>query len=132
MPWAKVGVSKNAGWLSRVRIGRALQATTLPGDAGCPADSPMNVLLIGSGGREHAIAESLLRSPRLGSLDVAPGNAGTHAHNVALDVSDERAVVEWCHSRAVDLAVIGPELPLVNGLADELRGAGIACFGPTP
>ena len=74
----------------------------------------MNVLLIGSGGREHALAQVLLASQGLTSLAVAPGNAGTEAHNVVLDVNDNAAVVQYCTSNAIDLVVVGPEqLPSV-------------------
>ncbi len=91
----------------------------------------MRVLLIGSGGREHAIARSLLRSSQLDSLFVAPGNAGTAAFNVDLAVDDHDAVVAWCADNSIDLVVVGPEVPLVNGIADRLRDAGVACFGPS-
>ena len=91
----------------------------------------MRVLLIGSGGREHAIARSLARSPKLDSLFVAPGNAGTAAHNVELAVDDHDAVIAFCGDEAIDLVVVGPEVPLVDGIADRLRDAGIACFGPS-
>jgi phosphoribosylamine--glycine ligase len=91
----------------------------------------MRVLLIGSGGREHAIARSLLRSSQLDSLFVAPGNAGTAAFNVELDVDDHDAVVAWSADNSIDLVVVGPEVPLVNGIADRLRDAGVACFGPS-
>ena len=94
----------------------------------------MHILLIGSGGREHAIAWKLARSPRLTRLSVAPGNPGTAGEpltqNVALDVSDLQAVVAFTRDAAVDLAVIGPEAPLVAGLADALRAAGIPTVGP--
>jgi phosphoribosylamine---glycine ligase len=90
----------------------------------------MNVLLVGGGAREHALAETLLRSPRLTELHVAPGNAGTHDHNVDLDIADMGAVVRWCLAYDVELVVVGPEGPLVDGLADELASAGVACFGP--
>ncbi|MCL4139100.1 UNVERIFIED_CONTAM: hypothetical protein GTU68_005491 [Idotea baltica] len=91
----------------------------------------MNVLLIGSGGREHAIAKAIAQSPRLASLAVAPGNAGTAESNVALDIDDANAVVAYCRSESIDLVIVGPEAPLVNGLADALAAADIACFGPT-
>jgi phosphoribosylamine--glycine ligase len=92
----------------------------------------LNLLLIGSGGREHALAWALAASPRLGRLYCAPGNAGIaeHADCVGLDVRDHAAVVRFCRERAVGLVVIGPEAPLVAGLADDLRAAGIAAFGP--
>lgn len=91
----------------------------------------MRVLLIGSGGREHAIAETFIASPTLSELFVAPGNAGTAAHNVVLDTSDNQAVVEWATEQRIDLVVVGPEVPLVAGLADAVTAAGIACFGPS-
>lgn len=91
----------------------------------------MRVLLIGSGGREHAIARSLLRSSQLEALFVAPGNAGTAAFNVELAVDDHDAVVAWCGDNSIDLVVVGPEVPLVDGIADRLRDAGLACFGPS-
>lgn len=91
----------------------------------------MRVLLIGSGGREHAMAQAILQSPKLTSLAVAPGNAGTEVHNVDLDSNDHAAVVQWCHEHRIDLVVVGPEAPLVDGLADAVVDAGVACFGPS-
>jgi len=93
----------------------------------------MNVLLIGSGGREHALAWKLAQSPGLGTLYAAPGNPGIarHARLVALDPADEGAVVAFCRDHTIGLVVIGPEAPLVAGLADALAAAGIAAFGPT-
>ncbi|MEZ0498192.1 phosphoribosylamine--glycine ligase [Sphingomonas sp. IW22] len=93
----------------------------------------MNVLLIGSGGREHALAWKLAQSPRLDTLFAAPGNPGiaNHAELVPLKVEDHGAVVDFCRARAVELVVVGPEAPLVAGLADDLRAAGIAVFGPS-
>jgi phosphoribosylamine--glycine ligase len=93
----------------------------------------MNVLLIGSGGREHALAWALAKSPRLERLFVAPGNPGTAAcgENVVLDVADHRAVIDFCRLRGVGLVVVGPEAPLVAGLVDDLDAAGIRCFGPS-
>ncbi len=93
----------------------------------------MNILVLGSGGREHAIAWSLAQSPRCDALFVAPGNGGTAtlAENVAgLDIEDGSAVLRFAREHEVDLVVIGPEAPLVAGVADELRAAGIATFGP--
>jgi phosphoribosylamine--glycine ligase len=92
----------------------------------------MNVLLLGSGGREHALAWKLAQSPRLGRLHAAPGNPGIaeHAEIVALDCSDHRAVVDFCRRHSIGLVVIGPEAPLVDGLADNLRATGFAVFGP--
>jgi phosphoribosylamine--glycine ligase len=93
----------------------------------------MNVLLIGSGGREHALAWALAASPMLTKLYAAPGNGGicTEAECVPLDVDDHDAVVAFCREKSIDLVVIGPEAPLVAGLADALGGAGIKPFGPS-
>lgn len=93
----------------------------------------MKVLLIGSGGREHALAFTLRKSRRISELFVAPGNAGTAAlgENVVLDVADHQAVVDFCRARAIDLVVVGPEGPLVDGIADTLRSEGVAVFGPS-
>jgi phosphoribosylamine--glycine ligase len=93
----------------------------------------MNVLLIGSGGREHALAWKLAASPLLGRLYAAPGNPGiaADAELVPLDVSDHAAVASFCRQKEVDLVVVGPEGPLVAGLADQLTAAGIKVFGPT-
>ncbi|MBM7000090.1 phosphoribosylamine--glycine ligase [bacterium] len=92
----------------------------------------MDILLLGSGGREHAIAVSLKRSPKCGELYVAPGNGGTAgiAHNVSLDITDGEAVRDFAVAHGVGLVVIGPEAPLVAGVADVVRAAGIPCFGP--
>ncbi|MEZ5908464.1 MAG: phosphoribosylamine--glycine ligase [Hyphomicrobiaceae bacterium] len=93
----------------------------------------MNVLLIGSGGREHALAWALRASPLLGELYAAPGNGGIcrDATCVALDVADHAAVIAFCRSHAIGLVVIGPEAPLVAGLADDLAAADIKAFGPS-
>ena len=92
----------------------------------------MNVLLIGSGGREHALAIAIAASPLLTRLFVAPGNPGIAAiaETVSLDVADHDAVIAFCRLMKIDLVMIGPEVPLVQGLADALREAGIACCGP--
>ncbi|MGB3501925.1 MAG: phosphoribosylamine--glycine ligase [Mesorhizobium sp.] len=92
----------------------------------------MQVLLIGSGGREHALAWKLAQSPRLTKLFAAPGNPGIadHAELLALDVTDHARVVAFCKERAIDLVVVGPEAPLVAGIADDLAAAGIRVFGP--
>ncbi len=95
----------------------------------------MNILLLGSGGREHALAWKLAQSRLLadgGRLYAAPGNPGIgeHAQCVALDATDHRAVVEFCADKQVGLVVVGPEAPLVDGLADTLRAEGVAVFGP--
>jgi phosphoribosylamine--glycine ligase len=92
----------------------------------------MNVLLIGSGGREHALAWKLAQSPLLGKLYAAPGNPGIadQAELAAIDPADHRAVIDFCRRHSIGLAVIGPEAPLVDGLADNLRAMGILVFGP--
>ena len=92
----------------------------------------MNVLLIGSGGREHALAWKLAQSPRLGKLFAAPGNPGIaeHARLVDIDPADHRATADFCLRNSVELIVIGPEAPLVDGLADNLRTMGFCVFGP--
>ncbi len=92
----------------------------------------MNVLLIGSGGREHALAWAIARSPALTRLYCAPGNAGISecAECVSLEAADHGAVAAFCHDHSVDLVIIGPEAPLVAGLADDLRAAGMGVFGP--
>ena len=93
----------------------------------------MDVLVIGGGGREHALALALSRDPQVGALHVAPGNPGTAAvaANHAVDPLDGSAVTELATRLGVDLVVVGPEAPLVAGVADEVRAAGIVCFGPS-
>jgi phosphoribosylamine--glycine ligase len=93
----------------------------------------MRVLIVGSGGREHALAWALAASPLLTKLYVAPGNPGTAAlaENVAIGALDVTALVEFAQARSIDLVVPGPEAPLVAGLADALARAGIRCCGPS-
>jgi phosphoribosylamine--glycine ligase len=93
----------------------------------------MNVLLIGSGGREHALAWAISASPLLTRLYCAPGNAGIAevAQCVALDVADHAAVIRFCAEASIDLVVVGPEVPLVAGIADDLSAAKIKVFGPS-
>jgi len=93
----------------------------------------MNVLLIGSGGREHALAWKLAQSPLLKRLFIAPGNPGTEQHgtNVNIDESDTNGLIDVAKSAAIDLVVVGPEDPLACGLVDKLEAAGIKAFGPT-
>jgi phosphoribosylamine--glycine ligase len=92
----------------------------------------MNILLLGSGGREHALAWKIAASPLLTKLWCAPGNAGIagEAECVALDVADHAAVIEFCGRNAVDLVVVGPETPLAAGIVDDLSAVGIKAFGP--
>ena len=93
----------------------------------------MKILLVGSGGREHALALGLQADPACIELHCAPGNPGTAqiATNHSLDITNNQAVLSLAKSLNVDLVVVGPELPLVNGVADVLRAAGIATFGPS-
>ena len=93
----------------------------------------MKILLIGSGGREHALAWAISASPLCDKLFIAPGNPGTAqcGENIAMDVADHAAVVAFCKLQGVDLVVVGPEGPLVVGIADDLRQAGIKVFGPS-
>jgi phosphoribosylamine--glycine ligase len=92
----------------------------------------MNILLLGSGGREHALAWKIAASPLVSRLWCAPGNAGIarEAECVALEIADHAAVIDFCRRNAVDLVVVGPETPLVAGIVDDLAGAGIKAFGP--
>ncbi|MCR9281520.1 MULTISPECIES: phosphoribosylamine--glycine ligase [Stappiaceae] len=93
----------------------------------------MKLLLIGSGGREHALAWALAKSPKLTKLYAAPGNAGIAevAELCNLDTADHQAVIGFCREHAIDLVVVGPEAPLVAGLVDDLEAAGIKAFGPS-
>lgn len=93
----------------------------------------MRVLLVGSGGREHALAATLARSPHLTALFIAPGNPGTAKHgvNVAIGAENVPALITFAKEQAIDLIVPGPEAPLVAGLADACAKAEIACAGPT-
>ncbi|MBN9051350.1 MAG: phosphoribosylamine--glycine ligase [Rhizobiales bacterium] len=93
----------------------------------------MNILLLGSGGREHALAWKIAGSPLADKLTCAPGNAGIaqEAELVALDVTDHAAVIAFCRANAIELVVVGPEAPLVAGIVDDLTAAGIKAFGPT-
>lgn len=92
----------------------------------------IDILLLGSGGREHALARKLAESPRCGTLYIAPGNGGTlqEGVNVALAEDDPEAVAAFAREEGIGLVVIGPEAPLVAGVADAVRVAGIPCFGP--
>lgn len=92
----------------------------------------IDILLLGSGGREHAIAKKLAASPRCGKLYIAPGNGGTsqEGENISLDENDPAAVAAFAKDHDCGMVVIGPEAPLVVGVADAVREAGIPCFGP--
>jgi phosphoribosylamine--glycine ligase len=93
----------------------------------------MNILILGSGGREHALAWKIAGSPLADRLYCAPGNAGIarEAQCVALDVADHAAVIAFCQSSKIDLVVVGPEVPLCAGIVDDLEAAGIKAFGPS-
>jgi phosphoribosylamine--glycine ligase len=93
----------------------------------------MNILVIGSGGREHALCWKLAASPILTSLYCAPGNGGIadEAECVDMDVTDHAAVIAFCVERKIDLVIVGPEAPLVAGMVDDLEAAGIRAFGPS-
>ena len=92
----------------------------------------MNILLLGSGGREHALAWKIAASPLVDRLFCAPGNAGIarEAECVALDIADHAAVIAFCKDHTIDFVVVGPEVPLVAGIVDDLEAAGIKAFGP--
>src|ERR1044071_3739643 len=94
--------------------------------------SAMNILLLGAGGREHALAWKIAASPLTTKLWCAPGNAGIaqEAACVALDIADHAAVIAFCKANKVDFVVVGPEAPLVAGIVDDLEAAGIKTFGP--
>jgi phosphoribosylamine--glycine ligase len=93
----------------------------------------MNVLVIGSGGREHALAWRLAQSPRIGRIYVAPGNAGTARENGLFNVplTELSDLVEFARKESVALTVVGPEAPLSDGIVDAFRTAGLKIFGPT-
>src|ERR1700716_2199906 len=93
----------------------------------------MNILLLGAGGREHALAWKIAASPLADRLYCAPGNAGIaqECELVALDIADHSAVIAFCKSNRIDLVVVGPETPLCAGIVDDLTAAGIKAFGPS-
>ena len=93
----------------------------------------MNILLLGSGGREHALAWKMAASPLTGRLFCAAGNAGVaqEAECVALDLADHAAIITFCRANSIDFVVVGPEAPLCAGIVDDLEAAGIKAFGPT-
>ena len=93
----------------------------------------MNVLIIGNGGREHALAWAVSRSPQCKALFCLPGNGGTAqlGHNIPIPVANTQEIVEYALKHKIDLAIVGPEDPLASGLADQLRKAGVPTFGPS-
>ncbi|MGI9206250.1 MAG: phosphoribosylamine--glycine ligase [Woeseiaceae bacterium] len=94
----------------------------------------MKILIVGGGGREHALAWKCAQSPRVSDVVVAPGNAGTACEagvrNVAVSAEDIPALLELARTEAIDLTIVGPEVPLVNGIVDQFRAADLPCFGP--
>src|ERR1700678_4431174 len=93
----------------------------------------MNILLLGSGGREHALAWKMAASPLTDRLFCAPGNAGIaqEAECVGLDLADHAAIIEFCRASRIGLVVVGPEAPLCAGIVDDLEAVGIKAFGPS-
>ena len=93
----------------------------------------MNILLLGSGGREHALAWKIAASPLTDRLYCAPGNAGIaqEAELVPVDIADHKAVIAFCKDKKIDFVVVGPEAPLCAGIADDLEAAGFKTFGPS-
>jgi phosphoribosylamine--glycine ligase len=95
----------------------------------------MKILIVGSGGREHALAWKVKQSSKVSSVFVAPGNAGTALeagiHNVEIQVDDIAGLLNFAQAREIDLTIVGPEVPLVKGIVDQFSAAGLACFGPT-
>ena len=95
----------------------------------------MNVLIIGSGGREHALAWKCIQSSQADTVFVAPGNAGSDSEpgvqNVALDIGNFDALTDFAKDNSVGLTIIGPEAPLVDGIVDAFQAQGLACFGPS-
>lgn len=95
----------------------------------------MNILIIGNGGREHALAWKAKQSPLADTIYVAPGNAGTALEdgieNVAIDVLDNNALVDFAKQKNIGLTIVGPEAPLVNGVVNAFQSEGLKCFGPS-
>ena len=122
--------------------GGVLQRKTYEARAGLPTPMAISstrpnalpelrrVLVVGGGGREHALSWALQRSESLERVWITPGNAGSGEHALGIAETDSRGLIEHCQSNAVDLVVVGPEAPLAAGVADVLREAGIAVFGP--
>ena len=93
----------------------------------------MKVLVVGNGGREHALAWKISQSPRVEQVFVAPGNAGTarDATNVPISVSNHAKLIQFAKDQEIDLTVVGPEAPLVDGLVDAMEAEGLRAFGPS-
>src|SRR3990167_1822060 len=99
------------------------------------ASDRMRVLIIGGGGREHALAWKVAQSPKVEKIFVAPGNAGTaletKCENIAVAAEDVDGLLRFAQKNKVDLTIVGPEAPLVLGVVDRFQAAGLRCFGPT-
>ncbi|MDD2801655.1 MAG: phosphoribosylamine--glycine ligase family protein, partial [Methylococcales bacterium] len=95
----------------------------------------MKILIVGSGGREHALAWKAKQSTKVEKVFVAPGNAGTAlesgVENIAIAVDDIAGLLAFAQQQAIDLTIIGPEIPLVLGVVDSFQAAGLKCFGPS-
>lgn len=95
----------------------------------------MNILVLGSGGREHALAWKIAQDEKVAKVFVAPGNAGTatedKCENIDLDILDNPAIIAFAKANDVALVIVGPEAPLVNGVVDAAREAGLKIWGPT-
>src|SRR6266851_2728537 len=116
-----------------VSLAKQSSHATPPAENQRPSGTCMNILLLGSGGREHALAWKLAASPLVERLFCAPGNAGIarDCELVALDTADHAAVIAFCEAKKIDLVVVGPEAPLCAGIVDDLTAAGIKAFGPS-
>jgi len=114
-----------------VALSNTAAGTAVQPDAG-EEGAPMNILILGGGGREHALAWAVAKSPLCAKLHAAPGNAGIAevAECIALDPMDGAAVIDWCRAHGIGFVIVGPEAPLVAGVADELAAAGIPAYGP--
>jgi phosphoribosylamine--glycine ligase len=95
----------------------------------------MNILILGSGGREHALAWKCAQDPRISKIFVATGNAGTateaKCENINVDMLNNQALIEFAQQNQVELTIVGPEAPLVNGVVNAFRAAGLKIWGPT-
>src|SRR5258706_1794482 len=116
-----------------VSLAKQSSHATPPAENQRPSGTCMNILLLGSGGREHALAWKLAASPLVERLFCAPGNAGIarDCELAALDIADHAAVIAFCEAQKIDLVVVGPEAPLCAGIVDDLTAAGIKAFGPS-
>lgn len=95
----------------------------------------MKILIVGNGGREHALAWKVKQSPKVEKVFVAPGNAGTGleagVENIAIIATDILGLLAFAKQEQIDLTIVGPEVPLTMGIVDSFKQAGLKCFGPT-